>query len=73
MGLCPTLFNMALIYFENNEPKKAMQTWIEVYQIAQPMGLAQILDALENLAPQVGLSDGLKSWALLAQQAAQKP
>ena len=64
---------MAMIYFKNNESEKAMQTWIEVYQIAQPMGLAQILDTLEKLAPQIGLPDGLKSWALLAQQAAKKP
>ena len=45
-GLSATLFNIAMIYFENKEPEKAMQIWIEVYQIAQPMGLAQALDAL---------------------------
>jgi len=67
-GLCITLFNIANIYFENKELEKAMQTWIEVYQIAQSIGLAKALNALENLAPQIGLSNGLKSWALLAEK-----
>ena len=46
---------------------KAIAAWVSVYQMAKPMQLAQVLDALESLAGQIGL-DGLNGWEALAQQ-----
>ena len=43
-----------------------MRTWASVYRLAQPMNLAQVLDALEQLARQLGLPGGLQGWELLA-------
>ena len=67
-GLCATLFNMGHIYLQNGNQQEAMATWISVYKIAKPMGLAQILEALENLAGQLGLEGGLQAWEMLAEK-----
>ena len=62
-GLCATLFNIGHIYQQNGEQTLAMQYWRESYQIAQKIGHAQSLNALEALAGQIGLPNGLASWA----------
>ncbi len=49
-GLCATLFNMGHIHLQNEKMPQAMQAWLTVYRIVKPMNLAQVLDALENLA-----------------------
>ncbi|MCP4288484.1 MAG: hypothetical protein GY792_29345, partial [Gammaproteobacteria bacterium] len=67
-GLCATLFNMGHIHHQNEETPQALQAWVTVYRLAQPMQLAQALDALENLAGQLGLPGGLEGWERLAQQ-----
>ncbi len=67
-GLCATLFNMGHIHWQNKAKDKAMETWLNVYQLAKPMQLAQALDALSGLAPQLGMPEGLESWEALAKQ-----
>ena len=59
-----TLFNMGHIHWQNEEQSEAIAKWIAVYSIAKPMGLAQVLDALENLAEQIGLSNGHEDWEM---------
>jgi tetratricopeptide (TPR) repeat protein len=65
-GLCSSLFNIGHIHLQNKEPQKAMQAWMNAYRIAKKINLAQVLDALENLAKNLGLDKGLKSWEKLA-------
>ena len=67
-GLCATLFNMGHIHAQNDEMPEAVRAWVTVYQLAKPMQLAQILDALASLAPQLGLAEGLEEWEMLSQQ-----
>ena len=49
--------------------QEAINAWVTVYQIAKPMGLANVLQALSKLAPQLGLPEGLDGWEKLARQA----
>ena len=67
-GLCFTLFNIGHIYHQNEEVNEAMNAWINVYLIAKPMQLAQVLEALNRLADDLGLSGGLQAWEQLAKQ-----
>ena len=67
-GLCATLFNMGHIHLQNEEQAEAIQAWVTVYGLAKKMNLAQALEALGNLAGQLGLPDGLDSWEALAQK-----
>lgn len=67
-SLCTTLFNMGFIHAQNDEIPEAMSTWLTAYQLAKEMNLAQLLEALGNLAPQLGLGGGLAGWERLAQQ-----
>ena len=67
-GMCATLFNMGHIHAQNNDLSQALAAWVTVYQLAKPRNIANILDALKNLAEQIGLSDGLYGWERLASQ-----
>jgi tetratricopeptide (TPR) repeat protein len=67
-GLCATLFNMGHIYMQNAQPQEAVGAWLTVYRLARPMNLAQVLQALEGLAVQLGLPGGLDGWEALARQ-----
>jgi tetratricopeptide (TPR) repeat protein len=67
-GLCATLFNMGHIHLQNEEVTEAVQAWVTVYQLAKKLNLAQALQALENLAGNIGLEGGLQGWEKLAQQ-----
>ncbi len=67
-GLCATLFNMGHIYLQNEEVSNAVSSWVTVYRMAKPMNLAQALQALENLALQLGLPGGLDGWEQLSLQ-----
>ena len=69
-GLCATLFNIGHIHLENQEMQEALSAWVTVYGLAKPIGLAQVLEALEKLAGQLGLEGGLAAWEALAQQQA---
>jgi tetratricopeptide (TPR) repeat protein len=67
-GLCATLFNMGHIHMQNNQVKEAVNAWVTVYVLAKQMNLAQALQALAKLAPQLGLPEGLAGWENLAQR-----
>ncbi len=67
-GLCTTLFNMGHIHMQNEQNSEAVQAWLTVYKLAKKMQLAKVLDALQNLAGQIGLKGGLDAWEQLAQQ-----
>ncbi|TLU88444.1 MAG: CHAT domain-containing protein [Chlorobium sp.] len=67
-GLCATLFNMGHIYWQNDDQSNAVSSWITVYKMSKKMKLAQALQALESLAPQIGLPGGLSGWEQLSQQ-----
>ncbi len=68
-GLCATLFNMGHIHWENEKEKEAIEAWVEVYRLAQPRGIANVLQALAGLAGGLGLpGDGLAAWQALSEQ-----
>lgn len=67
-GLCATLFNMGHIHAQNKQMAEAASAWVTVYLIAKQINLAQVLQALADLAPKVGLPEGLEGWEMLAQQ-----
>ena len=71
-GLCATLFNIGHIHAHNKEYQKAMEAWLTVYQMASQCNLAQLLEALEQLAGQIGLEGGLDGWARLEKQIEEK-
>ncbi|MEK7703229.1 MAG: hypothetical protein AAB317_04640 [Nitrospirota bacterium] len=48
--------------------QEAVRAWVTVYQIAKQINLAEALQNLENLAPELGLSNGLEGWEKLSQQ-----
>lgn len=66
-GLCATLFNMGHIHMRNGQLQDALGAWLEVYNIAKPMNLAKALHELAELAPQLGMPEGLEGWERLAQ------
>ncbi len=67
-GLCATLFNMGHIHWQNDEIEDALRTWASVYRLAKPMNLAQALEALAQLAEQLGLPGGLQGWEVQGRQ-----
>ncbi|UOG91094.1 MAG: tetratricopeptide repeat protein [Candidatus Thiothrix sulfatifontis] len=67
-GLCTTLFNIGHIHLQNGKAAEAVQAWVAAYGLAKKMNLAQELEALENLAGNLGLKGGLQGWEMLAQQ-----
>lgn len=67
-GLCATLFNMGHIHLQNKEVAEAVQAWVTVYGIAKKINLANVLQALEELAGNIGLEGGLQGWEMLVQQ-----
>jgi tetratricopeptide (TPR) repeat protein len=67
-GFCVTLFNMGHIHLQNQQVQESVSAWVTVYVIAKQMNLAQALQALASLAPQLGLPEGLEGWERLAQQ-----
>ena len=67
-GLCATLFNMGHIHAQKKDMSNAISSWVTAYRIASKINLAQVLQALAALAPQLGLPEGLEGWAMLAKQ-----
>ncbi len=65
-GMCATLFNMGRIHAQNNDVSQALSAWVTVYRLARPRKIAQALDALEKLAKQLGIPDGLDGWENLS-------
>jgi tetratricopeptide (TPR) repeat protein len=72
-GLCATLFNNGQIHAQNKEIEEAMQAWIAVYHLAKKSNLAQALQGLEQLAPLLGMENGLDSWQELADRMTTEP
>jgi hypothetical protein len=66
-GRCKTLSNIGHIHLRNYQQSQASAAWVQVYTLAKKMNLAQALDALKDLAPQIGLEDGLQDWERLAE------
>lgn len=65
-GLCITLINIGHVYVQsNNQQYKAINTWLDAYQIASSIGLRQVLDELEGLVHKLGLQGGLDVWQAL--------
>jgi len=67
-GLCATLFNIGHIHLQNDENQEAVDAWVTVYLLAKQMNLARVLSALANLAPELGMPEGLAGWEMLAQR-----
>ncbi|MEI6847107.1 MAG: tetratricopeptide repeat protein, partial [Chlorobiaceae bacterium] len=67
-GLCSTLFNMGHIQRQNDDMPNALSSWVTVYRIASQINFAQALEALADLAPRLGLPEGLEGWEKLATQ-----
>ena len=67
-GLCATLFNMGHMHWQNKQQDQAMGAWVTVYTIAKSMNLAQALQALASLAPQLGIPEGLAGWEELSKK-----
>ena len=65
-GFCVTLFNMGHIHAKHADISNALSLWVKSYKIARQINLAEGLQALATLAPQLGLPDGLEGWELLA-------
>ena len=59
---------MGHIYMQNKQVQEAVDAWVTVYRLAKKMNLAQVLQALEGLAGQLGLAGGLAGWEQLSQQ-----
>ncbi len=59
---------MGHIYMQNEQIQEAVSAWVTVYVMAKQMNLAQVLKALSDLAPQLGLPAGLEGWEMLAQR-----
>jgi hypothetical protein len=59
---------MGHIFLQNEQQQEAVTAWVTVYRLAQPMGLAQVLQALEGLAGQLGLPGGLQGWEELSRR-----
>jgi tetratricopeptide (TPR) repeat protein len=67
VGLCLTLLNMGHIYWQKNQHQQALACWIEAYQIAEEIGLAEALTNLEKLAKEMG--GDRPEWEQLARSA----
>jgi len=61
------LFNTVGIHLQNKEIQEALATWIQVYRIAKQIELVKALNALDNLAKQLG-GAGLEFWEELARR-----
>jgi len=70
-GMCVALFNMGYIHKQNRQIQEAFGAWVTAYKIAKPMRLAKVLQALAELALQLGLPEGLEGWEMLAQRMSQ--
>ena len=60
---------MGHMHWQNDEQKDAVGAWVASYKIAHQIGYAQVLQALDNLAAQLGQTGGISYWASLAHTA----
>jgi serine/threonine protein kinase len=66
-GLSSTLFNMGHLYMQKRQVPDAIRIWVNLYVFAKQMKLDQALQRLAQLAPKVGLPEGLEGWENLLQ------
>jgi hypothetical protein len=59
---------MGHTHWQNEQQQEAMSAWVTVFKLAKPIGLANVLQALEGLAGQLGEEGGLAYWERLSQQ-----
>ena len=52
--MCAILINIGHNHWANEEKQQAYASWVSSYKIAKKIGHAQVLDALEDLAKQLG-------------------
>lgn len=67
-GLAAGLFNMGVLHWQSDEKQEAYSVWLKAYQIARQIRQADVLQALTNLAPQIGMVEGLAGWEELARK-----
>jgi tetratricopeptide (TPR) repeat protein len=67
-----TLFNIASAHWERGEKDQALAGWLAAYRLAKAIGYAPALQALDDLARQLG-GEGLAYWEALAAQQAGDP
>jgi serine/threonine protein kinase len=72
VGFCSTLFNLGHFYRENSLYDEALSVWVNLYIFAKQRNLGQALRSLEDLAPKIGISDGLVGWDALARERLRK-
>jgi serine/threonine protein kinase/lipopolysaccharide biosynthesis regulator YciM len=65
-GLCKAMFNLGQLYMQNGQKQNALHSWVNLYLFAKNKNLTQVLQRLDELAPKVGISDGMKGWERLA-------
>jgi len=65
-GMCVTLFNMGHMFAREEKIQDAVQAWVTVYKLAKEINEYSALKALSELAPQLGLPEGLEGWEMLA-------
>ena len=59
---------MGHIHAQNSAMDDAVGAWVSVYKLAKPRNLAQALEALAALAPQLGFPEGLEGWEMLVKR-----
>jgi len=62
------LFNLGRLYRQNGDIEVSFRMWVDLYVFAKQMNLNQALQRLAELAPKIGLPEGLKGWEMLAQR-----
>jgi len=63
-GLCAPLFNLGHIFWQNEQPEKAMETWGFVYDISRKYNLKKGIEELSVIASELGLSEGVGYWEM---------
>ena len=71
--MCATLFNMGHIFVQDGQMQEAVSAWVTIYRLAKQINLAQALQALEQLAGQLGLPDRLAGWEELSRRMPDAP
>lgn len=66
IGICRTLLNLGNIHAQSQQIEEAYIEWVDSFILAKEIGLDQVLQVLESIAPQIGLPKGLGGWEILA-------
>jgi tetratricopeptide (TPR) repeat protein len=66
-GFCASTINMGHMHWQREEQQEALNAWVGAYLLAQKIGYAQALEALESIGTHLG-GEGLEHWERLARQ-----